>query len=788
MKEKEKKYRIKIKHIQIINDFYSSLLSTNEYKKVAMLGVKALMKYSNSPSVAVYEYDKNAKKLFLVASKGFDSAIINHSKVFDVNKSITGVAVKTKKLLAVKDITNDKRVDDAARKVLLKGGFKSVISVPLIYGKNVLGSANLIFQKENVLRDIDNETLIAIGKTFALAMANSRYINNIKQEVKKRKEAEIELIQSEKKYKHLVENLNDMIVKFNKDGRLKYVSPNYCQIFGIEEKKLLGKKYLPPIHPEDYPKVKDNLKRALKFPFSCKHEERMLTVYGWRWIQWSNKAIESDGEDSVEIIAIGRDITEQKEAEFNLIESKNNLKSILEAIPDVLFKINKKGFYLDYFVPENSSLKISKDLILGKNISQTLPETVYKAAVKKIKSVVSTGLPEIMEYSMPHLDKVRHYEGRLVKSGKEEVLVIVRDITDIKEYRDEINKLALIARETDNGVLITDTNDRIEWVNEGFTRITGYTLDEVKNKRPGDFLLGQDSNLEVAEKFADSLYKGKKTKAEILNYDKHRNTFWVELNAQAVFDKVGNIKRYIYLQNVTTQRKEYELMLKEKQERLSELTQHLISIRESERADIARGIHDELGQIVAAVKMNLTFLINSLSSYDQIMPQNEILDELKSMSKMIDKSVISIRRLIKNLRPETLDKLGLTAALKQLLEDFKQLTKINYRFTKNFDELNLDGNKSIAVYRTVQESLTNIIKHSGATKVSVDLKNKNKKLLLSITDNGKGIKQEDLQKSQSFGLLGMRQRIEGLGGLFNITGKDGSGTKLNLVIPIEVIN
>jgi signal transduction histidine kinase len=228
------------------------------------------------------------------------------------------------------------------------------------------------------------------------------------------------------------------------------------------------------------------------------------------------------------------------------------------------------------------------------------------------------------------------------------------------------------------------------------------------------------------------------------------------------------------------ERQRAEEQLISSQEQLRALSAHLQSIREEERTLVAREIHDELGQELTGLKMDLSWLIKRLPAV-----QEQLVNKVESMLKLIDTTIQSVRRISTKLRPGVLDDLGLTAAIEWQTQDFQNRTGIQCEFNSTLIEVDLDRDRSTAVFRTLQETLTNVTRHASATRVNIYLGKKDASIVLIVEDNGKGITRNEIFDPKSLGLLGMRERALVFGGKVEIKGKPGKGTTVTLRIPLQ---
>ena len=228
------------------------------------------------------------------------------------------------------------------------------------------------------------------------------------------------------------------------------------------------------------------------------------------------------------------------------------------------------------------------------------------------------------------------------------------------------------------------------------------------------------------------------------------------------------------------ERERAEMELKRSQELFRSLSAHLQEVREDERTRIARRIHDDLGQALTALKIDLSWLNKKLASN-----QDPVREKLQSMVTLINETVATVHNVSEDLRPGILDDFGLSAAIEWQAEEFQKRTGIECRISLASDESNLNKEKSTNLFRIVQESLTNVIRHADATKVEINLTEKDGMLLLEIVDNGKGISKDAITNPKSFGLIGIKERVHSLGGEVDIVGTPHEGTRLMVTMSIS---
>ncbi len=236
---------------------------------------------------------------------------------------------------------------------------------------------------------------------------------------------------------------------------------------------------------------------------------------------------------------------------------------------------------------------------------------------------------------------------------------------------------------------------------------------------------------------------------------------------------------YTVIMRDVSERKRVQDKLTRSHDQLRQLSAALQTIREEERTHIARELHDDLGQILASLRMDL----NLLQQTDGMTPES--LRLMNGMEQNLLTAISSLRRIASNLRPRALDEGGLYFALRGLRDDFVERYGIPTTLLADEAELRLDDSASTAIFRMMQEALTNIARHAEATAVTMNLFRSNSDLLITIRDDGRGIRPEDMEKAESLGLIGMRERVWAMNGEISITADEPPGTRIDIVVPVH---
>ena len=240
----------------------------------------------------------------------------------------------------------------------------------------------------------------------------------------------------------------------------------------------------------------------------------------------------------------------------------------------------------------------------------------------------------------------------------------------------------------------------------------------------------------------------------------------------------GSTRRIASIKDITRQ-KRVERDLKKSRERIRDLLDHVERVREEERKRIASEIHDELGQLLTAIKMDVVWLAKRISP-EQIPMQEKAL----SMRQTVDMTIQSVKRISAELRPHVLDNLGLSAAIEWQVKQIKDVTGIDCQFVSVPADVTADNNSAVALFRIFQEAMTNAVRHSKASYIKVELKQLAGSIRLVVEDNGLGIKHSEISDPKSFGLISIKERARALGGEVEINGRPGKGTLITAEIPL----
>ena len=325
-----------------------------------------------------------------------------------------------------------------------------------------------------------------------------------------------------------------------------------------------------------------------------------------------------------------------------------------------------------------------------------------------------------------------------------------------------------------------------DFINKAAYHITGYTPEEFYVK-PNlmEKIIHPDWIEYYNKNFKKLLQKISLKDFEYRIIGKEGDEKWVNQRSTVVNDENGKPGIIEAIITDVTERKTYQKTLEETTEKLRALSNHLQIAREDERLNISREIHDQLGQDLTVLKMEIALLRKKVMKNPEKTDMKKWAEEMGKINNSIDKIINNVRRIATDLRPDILDKLGISEAIEWHAGEFEKRTGIKCIMITAYQDFTLNLEKSISVFRVFQETLTNIARHSGAVKADISMSTMNGWLTLKISDNGKGITKAETEKGTSLGILGMKERINLLGGLLNIEGEQGKGTVVEIKVPLD---
>lgn len=334
-----------------------------------------------------------------------------------------------------------------------------------------------------------------------------------------------------------------------------------------------------------------------------------------------------------------------------------------------------------------------------------------------------------------------------------------------------------IFENANTGMAVVDKAGRIVCFNDAFQRLLGHDADVLRQMHFDDFGLADDGV--SATTFFDEILRGRGDKYRIEKRWAAGNDriIWVDLGISATRNERGEVMSFIAVVGDITERKKSALALADSKRKLRALASYQEGLLELERKHIAREVHDEMGQLLTALKMDISLMRLRFGQ------DPGLLVMIDGMRSLVERTINVVRQVASNLRPAVLDH-GLLPAIEWLAEDFSKRSAIACRIAGGQRAIDLPETHSTAVFRVVQESLTNVARHALAREVVISVRRSGKQLQVVVTDDGKGFDTVAVGKARGFGLFGMRERILALGGTLRIKSAPGQGTAVSIRLPL----
>ena len=471
-----------------------------------------------------------------------------------------------------------------------------------------------------------------------------------------------------------------------------------------------------------------------------------------------------------------------------LASSERYYRSLIEKSSDAIVLFDRMGKVL-YQSPRTERISgYSFEEMQSTNIRELIhPEDQQEGERFVNQLLLNPGTGIMRSGRFRHKDG--HYvwlEGTFTNLLKDEsVNAIVCNCQDISERIESEQKILLANKQSESiinslpGIFyLYDRDGKFVHWNRNFEIVSGYTSEEIPTMNPTDFFDESEKSL-LKEKINTVFIKGHAdVQANFFTKDRRKIPYYFN-GCSATFNGVDYL---IGMGIDITDRVRVEGAMRERTEEIQKLTAYLESVREEERARIAREIHDELGQQLTGLKMDASWINKKVGAK----VEQNITERIATMIALIDETVKTVRRISSELRPGILDDLGLVPALEWHCQEFEKRTGIVSKCLASLNDYNFDKNFATNVFRVYQEALTNIARHAHATEVKTFLTEENGFIHLTIKDNGVGFDLGEVKSKKSLGLVGMRERAMLFQGELVINSKKGKGTEILLKAPILI--
>lgn len=455
--------------------------------------------------------------------------------------------------------------------------------------------------------------------------------------------------------------------------------------------------------------------------------------------------------------------------EETAITTYQSLLEVLDRISDGFFAVDRQWQISFVNRTLENSLHIRREDYLHRNLWDCYPHLKGMEFERQFHNAMRNNSTVKFEH-LAHTNQ-RWYEITAHPSGSG-LSVFLQDISNRKKAEEELRMLSLVAKETHDAVILLNLDSKITWVNAAFTRMTGYRFEEAVGQKPSDLLQSGIASPETLRYINERQQQNLPVQVEIQNFRKNGEPFWSDVYIQPLFDAEGNVEQFFSIRKEITQRKELEQQLEQQRKNTNAA---VIEAQERERAEVGRELHDNVNQVLTSVKLYLELLSLEIGDRETLLQ--------KSM-QLLQQSIDENRSLSRRLSPPTRNGMKLSDSMQELVDTVAVTRKFEITLrASTICDLQVSEELHVALYRILQEQLTNITRHAKASLVHVAVIQEGDRLLLNVTDNGRGF--DTSQKRTGIGITNMRMRAENLGGTLAIRSRPGQGCILLATFPIN---
>jgi PAS domain S-box-containing protein len=609
-----------------------------------------------------------------------------------------------------------------------------------------------------------------------------------------RRKMQAQLAESESRYKALIDLGTEvgeavvMLQDINGTEALQtFVSDEWSRITGYSKDELLKMSFFDLMSPQDRKasQQRHRLKmsgKALRglYELNIRRKNGSLVP-----VELTSAFTMSGGERAN--VAYIRDISDRKKSDEELNKRATLLKAQLDASIDGIMIVDPKGNRLLQNSSVNRIWGINPELDDSENrlaliAARTKSPDLFRKNVMKLAGDPVVTVRDEVELVDGKI--IERYSAPVVGANGERYGRIwnFHDVTESKlaeqAVKDSEELYRALFENTGTATSLSEDDLTITLVNTEFEKLSGYSKAEIEGKKKWTEFVPQaemQGALEYSRQIGESPSSIPASfEMSFIDCDKHVKNVIITVNRIP-----GSDRRIASIKDIT-RRKKAEKDLKKSRQRIRDLLDHVEMVREEERKHMAQEMHDELGQLLTALKMDVVWLAKHVPG-----DQENLQSKTHQMRQTVEMTIQSIKRISAELRPHLLDNLGLSAAIEWQLKQIQEVTGIECSLTSRPSDVVTDSPTSIALFRIFQEAVTNAVRHARASRISVLLEQLPDRVRLSVSDNGLGIKHSEIIDAKSFGLISIKERAHAIGGNVEISGKTRKGTTITAEIPVK---
>ena len=664
------------------------------------------------------------------------------------------------------------------REAALQHGYQSSIALPLRAEGRAFGALNIYAAEPDVFHDKESELLQELADTLAFGILSIRM-----RDEQRKAEEQLVLLST------ALGEVRDAVFLIDMQGRFRYVNDQTVRSLGYSRDELIGMQVADIDNDWPAERVSQsflNQPVASRYSIETWHRHKE----GRRFpVEVSINHFTYKGERYK--LALARDITERRQLEAARRESESRYRQIFDNSTNALYLMEVTEDERFRYIEVNPSFErmfgITREHMVGRFAPVTVVGENARKVLDKYRRCVAAGTTIDEEVALDLPVGWRHFQSTLVpvcdESGHiHRIVGITRDITERKKAETILHareqEFRAFVENSPDTIIRYDTQCRRLYLNPVALDASGLPLDELLGHTPTETPHG---NPEGARKLETYLWQviasGEPVSGHLTWITADGRELYYDLRVVPEFDRSGKLASVLSIGRDILALKEAELHLQESRDLLRELVARRETTREEERKHIAREIHDELGQILTALRMDVSMLRLKFAQDNPALQ-----GDVQRVVRTVDKTIQVVRNVAAKLRPMALD-MGVVPAIEWLVAEFGRHGDVDCRLRVYGNETDLDERRAIVVFRIVQESLTNIARYAEATQVDITLESDSGNYWVMVCDNGKGFTPSKVKKT-SFGLISMRERALMLGGSVHVFSEPGHGTEIRVRIPI----
>lgn len=570
----EAEIRQRTAELEVLNAISETITQSLELKHLLDIALKKTLAVLSAEGGLIYLFDESSQTFSPVIHHGLSPGILKEVTGFKMGQGLSGHAAESGEPIVVPDLAGDPRnISPTA----VADGWRSLVSVPLKAKGNPVGVMTLTSQVKARFGPETLGLLAAIGNQIGVAIENAKLYEMSQRELAEKKLAEEALRESEKKYRDLVENINDIIFVADRNGKITYVSPVIKSLYGYDPSEVIGRSFTEFIYPENKNHVIEMFHKVLSGELQP-NEYRVMTKSGHvRWVRSSSRPIFTD--DTITgVQGVLTDVTERKQAEGALQESEQKFRSTVEQSSDGIVLMDEQGIVVEWNKGQEQITGLRRDEVVDKPLwdiqflmaleEQKTPEK-YEETRSRICDFLKTGqapwLNKLIEREIQRPDGKRRTIQALTFPITTDRGIMVgsisRDITEQKQAEEELMQLSTAVRMSNDSIIITDMKGIIVEVNDAATKMYGVKRKDLIGN-PFFSSVAPENNKKVVASFEEVVKRGFVKNSEYDVVLRDGSSITVETNMALMKTAFGDPKGVVAISRDITQRKQTEKEMK----------------------------------------------------------------------------------------------------------------------------------------------------------------------------------------------------------------------------------